>query len=530
MSEVLQTSETTEKGALNGLRLMAGRLVQTWRQQTGGHQRRLALMGALVLVCLGALCWWAMQPTWKVLYSGLPSEDARQIAAMLTAAGLKYDVSADGTILRVPSEMLDKARLATAAKASGKGGRLGFELFDKPNWAGSDFDEKVNYQRALEGELEHTIDTLADVQSSRVHLVLPHDALFQEQQRDAKASVVLRLKSNHLNDSEADSIRSLVASAVDDLQPDHVVLVDADGHSSLGGKTGADATAVYEQTLADHILQTLEPVAGEGNVRATVAVDYDSSATEETEEKYDPSATVNLSMQRSEEISGAQTPASGVPGTASNAPNQKPPLFPSKQGGLESSKEESGTYAASKKTSHRVQGPGRLRRITAAVLVNDRTLTTSAKKTSVQQPWTPDEMKEMVLLAQAAVGYDATRGDQVVVQNLRFEAPIASSSNPLQRLLQGAPMLETVLRYGTILAITAAFFFLVWRPLVAGQGKNSGVPPDGPPPPGLPFDSLESGGAHAVQGSQVLFQQVIDHIHRDPAQSARILQTWMKAE
>src|SRR6202007_2797082 len=146
---------------------------------------------------------------------------------ILTQAQIPFDLTADGTTIRVPAAELDKARLATAAKGGTKRGRPGVEIFVKPNWVGSEFDEQVNYQRALEGELEHTVGTLADVASARVHLVLPHDSLFREQERPAKASVVLKLRHRSLADGEPDAIRNLVASAVDGLSPEHVGLGDA---------------------------------------------------------------------------------------------------------------------------------------------------------------------------------------------------------------------------------------------------------------------------------------------------------------
>lgn len=157
----------------------------------------------ILVVCFGGLTWYASRPDWRTLYAGLDPDDARQMAQQLTTAAIPFDVSPDGTCLRVAAENLDKARLATTAKGGPRSGRMGFELFDNPNWMGSEFDEKVNYQRALEGELEHTIATLASVQSARVHLVLSHDSLFTTEQRDAKASVVLRLRHRVLADGEA---------------------------------------------------------------------------------------------------------------------------------------------------------------------------------------------------------------------------------------------------------------------------------------------------------------------------------------
>ena len=267
--------------------------------------------------------------------------------------------TADGTGIRVPAAQLDKARLATAAKGGVKSGRLGFELFDKPNWVGSEFDEQVNYQRALEGELEHTVGTLSDIESARVHLVLPHDSLFRDQERPAKASVVLKLRHRTLADGEPDAIRNLVASAVDGLTPDHVVLVDAAGNLPLGPKTAEAMQLTAEQALEEKLISTLEPVTGTGNVRASVTLDYDDAATDETQETYDPDKTVTLSMQRTEQTTGPQQVASGVPGTASNAPNsQALPVYPQQPRRRRPRRPSPAPTAHRRPTRHMVESPG----------------------------------------------------------------------------------------------------------------------------------------------------------------------------
>jgi flagellar M-ring protein FliF len=214
-----------------------------------------------------------MQPSWRVLYAHLDPADARELGDELTAAKIPFDVTPDGTTIKVPADQLDKARLETAAKGGPKSGRLGFELFDKPNWVGSEFDERVNYQRALEGELEHTIESLGSVKSAHVHLVLPHESLFTERQEEAKASVLLKLRQRDLNPQEVDAIRNLVASAVDHLSPVNVTLVDADGRAQLGVRNSDAAAGEEEQRLADRLIATLEPVTGEGNVRSSVHLD-----------------------------------------------------------------------------------------------------------------------------------------------------------------------------------------------------------------------------------------------------------------
>src|SRR5579863_2582269 len=186
-----------------------------WAAMTPSGRRWSAIAALLLVTLTGGLFWYGMRTDWRTLYAGMDPEDARAASQTLTQAQIPFDVTADGTAIRVAAGQLDKARLATAAKGGVKSGRMGFEIFDKPNWVGSEFDEQVNYQRALEGELEHTVGSLGDVDSARVHLVMPHDSLFQGEERPAKASVVLKLKRSSLADGEADAIRNLVASAVD---------------------------------------------------------------------------------------------------------------------------------------------------------------------------------------------------------------------------------------------------------------------------------------------------------------------------
>ena len=386
------------------------------------QQRRWAIAASVMLAAmLGGLLWYGLRTDWRTLYAGLDPEDARQVGLTLTQGQIPYDVADNGTTLRVAAAQLDKARLATAAKGV-KSGRMGFELFDKPNWVGSEFDEQVNYQRALEGELEHTVGSLADVESARVHLVLAHDSLFRDQDRPAKASVVLKLRRGALADGEADAIRNLVASAVDRLAAEHVVLVDSTGRLPLGPKTPEALQLRAEQALEEKLISTLEPVTGSGNVRASVTLDYDPDALEETRENYDPTQSATLSMERTEQTTGGQPVAAGVPGTASNVPNsQALPVYPKTTSQPQTSKTESGTYGVSKTVRHLVENPGKVRRLTAAIVVNDRMMQAPGKGTPTRwQTRSQDELRNLTALAQAAVGFDASRGDVVTVQDLAF--------------------------------------------------------------------------------------------------------------
>src|SRR3954447_23610072 len=251
---------TPDKTLAHGLSTVCVR-ARVWWASLQATQRTWALVSVLLLASLvGGLLYLMLRTEWRMLYANLDGEDARQLGTTLTQAQIPFDVSADGSGIRVPASQLDKARLATAAKGAIRSGRLGFELFDKPNWVGSEFDEQVNYQRALEGELEHTVSSLSDVESARVHLVMPHDSLFRDQERPAKASVVLKLRHRSLADGEPDAIRNLVASAVDGLTPERVALVDAAGQAPLGTRTTEALRLSAEQALEEKLISTLEPV------------------------------------------------------------------------------------------------------------------------------------------------------------------------------------------------------------------------------------------------------------------------------
>jgi flagellar M-ring protein FliF len=526
------------------------------KQRTG-----LIGAGALLALLAAGLLWYALRTDWRTLYTGLESEDIRATSVALSQAGIPFEPTPDGGGIRVPAQYLDKARLLSAGKGSAKSGRLGFEIFDKPNWVGSEFDEQVNYQRALEGELEHTVSTLSDVSSARVHLVMPHDSLFRDQDRPAKASVILKLRKRSLAEGEPDAIRNLVASAVDGLSPERVVLVDADGNLPLGPKTAEALRQTAEQNLEEKLVATLEPVTGSGNVRASVTVDYDDSATDTTQESYDPDKTVTLTMQRTEQNSGGQALAAGVPGTASNAPNtQALPVYPQQSTGPQQARSEAGTYGASKMERHVVEGPGKMRRMTAAIVVNDRMMQPATKnKAAVFQTRSPDEIRNLTALAQAAVGFDPARGDMVTVQDLSFDDNRLQQPEPFwQQLLKQAESFPVLVKYlALLLGLMCVLLFglqptlrrLFREPKPAkgkdmkdkkGKALKGAKGEDGRE---LPENVAASEAAQQVLQSPVneeqerertraqeIFEQVATHLKREPTQSSRLLQSWIHSD
>jgi flagellar M-ring protein FliF len=530
----------------------------------------------LAAACAG-MVWFAGRPDWRVLFSGLDGKDTQQVSQELAAAGIPYELTADGAGIQVPADRVDKARMEVAAKGMPQTGRLGFELFDKPNWVGSEFDERVNYQRALEGELEHTIGTISAVQSARVHLVLPQPSLFASEEKAAKASVVLKLRRAGLDPDQADAIRSLVAGSVENLSADQVTLVDADGRGNLKPRSKNAAEDDEETAMEAKLVAMLEPLAGRDNVRATVRVTYDEDTQDRTDEVYDPSQVATLTMQKSEQIATAPVRATGIPGTASNSPGaaavggaagsaaaaapgtppllQKEalPVYPQQGAGQNQSvREENGTYGVTKHLVHTEEGPGRVRRVSAAVVVNDRSVIEGTGKLAhaVWKPRSADEMHRLEQLAQAAVGYDAGRGDQVVMENVSFSTNAAALTPPLmERLTEGTSSLlrtQPGLMRTVLLGVCGILLVLfVLRPVTRQAIATLREPVMLPASAGkvqvaLPGEWEQDGAVNhelAVpsprkisklqQQHQGIFEHVSEHIRREPAQSTRLLEAWI---
>lgn len=534
MAEMKMAAKPLGGQVLQGAKNIASRINQMSPQQ----QVRWGALALLAVAILGGLIWYGTRTDWRTLYAGLSSDDARTMASELTTAGIPFNVTPNGSGIVVPAADLDKARLAVTAGGGPSSGRMGFALFNKPNWVGSDFDERVNYQRALEGELEQTIDTLNDVRSCRVNIVMEHDSLFTSEARGAKASVVLNLKQRSLSADQAQAIRNLVAAAVDGLKPENVVLVSANGVDQFGTPGQNSIELSQEQALAQQVISTLQPIAGIGNVRAAVHLDFDTAMTSETDETYDPKQSVTLSTEKNVQSSGGQAQASGVPGASSNAPNSnakgKPPLYPPQNSGQQSSDQESSTFGVSKKIQHTAQGPGKVTRLTIAVLLNEP-WTMQGKKV-VWQPRTPQEMQRLTQLVQAAVGYSPTRGDVVTVEQLPFDlSSSAISMSFMDHLEQWMQLASPLLRPAALILGLILLVLFVFRPMLktaasmpATRALSSGGGPQG---------QISESAAEALAKlpplerqklqAQLTFERVGESINREPAQSARLLQSWI---
>lgn len=505
--------------------------------------QRLLLAGGAVLVSATLWIFVALlgQPKYVTLYSGLRPEEAQALAAKLAAKNIPHQISPDGGSLLVPEDKLDASRLETAAGGLPRNARLGFELFDTPNWAGSDFTERVNYQRALEGELERTLATLSEVEAVRVHLVLPEESLYSEQQHDAKAAVILKTRSGHLSEEAQQAIPQLVASAVDRLRPENVTVVDADSNTPLlHNRDGASGRAfALDEELSKTLVRTLEPVVGADHVRASVHVEYELGTSEDTQETYDPKAAATLTQEHSEENSTAPASA-GVPGTASNVPSATPPAPSTPSAEQSSSRSDATTYAVSKSLHHTVEPAGRVKRIAAAVLVDDAMESTqqAGKRTSTRRKRTPEEMKEIEELARAAIGVDSQRGDVLAVENLSFQESPVEIPAPQGKTEQLRRVIEPwswALRYVGLAALFAVIYWLVLRPVkkqalaafreLPGRvsarlvPQTAGATALGEGAAG----GLEEGGKRAGQLKRLLSEKV----KAEPESASRLVENWM---
>jgi|SRR5579863_1051619 len=529
-------------------------------------KQRGLLAGAAVLTVavLALFAHMLSTPDYKPLVTGMETADAQALVTQLAAKNIQYEISTDGKTVSVPSDKVDSTRMELATDGMPRSGRLGFELFDKLNWGQTEFDEKVNYQRALEGELERSIQTLKDVDSVRVHLVLPTSSVFLDRERKAKASVVLKPRGSHLSDETQMAIARLVAGAVDNLSPEDVTVVDAETNRPLGmpRRDSFSADGDMEQELSAQLVQTLEPVVGPQHARARVNVEYDPSTTEENAETYDPKSAVAVSEQKSEEQVGGILDG-GIPGTSSNVPgggtdDSKPAAANGTAkaagdnrtktvvdggDGTQLSKSESNTYAVNKVVRHTLQPAGRIRRITAALLVDDalEVKQENGKRSETRRKRTPEELKQIEDLARAAIGVDAARGDVLTVQNLSFDQSPAEAAPVKPTVMQKVRVTledwSSLVRYAAIILLFLLAYALLLRPLkkqllttfrelpAALSARNQPVAvPD--LEPGQDINTLPVSQQRAV----ALKKQLLEKVTAEPVAASKLIQAWIHEE
>lgn len=379
------------------------------------------------------------EASFRPLFSSLSSEDASGIVQKLKEKGIDYRINDNGTTILVPEAKVAELRLEMAGAGLPKTGRIGYEIFDKTNFGITDFAEHVNYRRAVEGELERSIMSIAEVDQARVHVTFPKDSVFLDAREPAKASVLVRLHAGaELSAQNVAAITHLVSSAVEGLTPAAVSVVDMRGNllnrarrtSSPDGDS-SDEALEYQQKI-EHELQakinsTLEPLLGTDKFRTALSVECDMSTGEQSEEVFDPSKSVMASSQRTEDLPGTTTLSGGQPGTASNLPHPPPQSTGTTVGA--SRRVENVTYQSSRTTRHVRIPQGSIKRLSIAVLV-DQSVQWQGKGAQMQRvlvPPTPEKLKTIHDLVATAVGFLPSRGDQLTVETLPFDSTLNSA-------------------------------------------------------------------------------------------------------
>lgn len=517
-------------------------LKQFWASRNG-RQRGFLIGGAVATAAILALFVKLIgTPDYKPLFTGLEPADAQALTAKLDAQGIPHQASADGKTISVPADKVDVARMQTVSDGQPRSGRLGFEIFDKMSWGQTEFDEKVAYQRAMEGELARSIQTLADVESARVHLVMPTDSVFLDRQRNAKASVILKLRRGTLSKSAALSISRLVASAVDELRPEDVSIVDADSDRSLGiGQDTIDGPN-GSADLSQRLLSTLEPVIGAGKIRASVNVSYSQESKDQSEEKYDPTVSAVLNVQRTEDHAGGSAIPSGVPGTASNVPTASKPKPTSNEGETQTSKTETAQYGVNKTITHTISPAGQVDRLTAAILVDD-VMVKSVQKGKVsytRRKRTPEELNQIKELAEAAIGFDEKRGDSISVQNISFDADSADMDLPAptlpEKVQKTVSQYSPALRPLSLLGLFLLVYFFMIRP-VQKQALSATVELSAPDTTqelaaAPKVEALSAGTPEEVGAVRAvhLKEEAAEMIRQKPLHTTRAVQAWLREE
>ena len=413
-------------------------------------RQRISIVLAAILTgaAIFGLARWKQESDFRPLYTAMAPEDAAGVVQKLRETGVDFRLSENGGTVLVSSSKLAESRLALAAAGLPKTGRIGFELFDKSAFGATDFVEHINYKRALEGELERSVMSLAEVEEARVHLTLPKESVFLDKQEPAKASVVLKLRpAAQISQQNVFAITNLVASAVEGLGPESVSVVDMNGNLlNRPRRTGDNASSQItsealevrqqlERDLVAKIHSTLEPLIGPDRFRAGASVECDLTSGEQQEETFDPTHSVMVSSQKTEDVTDRASAASGIPGTASNLPGGQAPK-PGGSGGL-SRRTENVSFQTSRIVRQTHIPQGMIRRMSLSVLV-DHTVQwegTGAAKHRVLVPPTPETIQTIKDLVAASTGFNAGRGDQLIVESLPFESslnaqPPASAPKP----------------------------------------------------------------------------------------------------
>jgi len=514
--------------------------------------RALFLLGAAALIAVVSAAWlWTTNPSYGVLFTNVSDRDGGAILAQLSQMNIPYRNGDGGTIL-VPADKVHEARLKLASQGLPKGSIVGFEILEGQKFGMTQFQEQLNYQRGLEGELARSIQTLAPVAAARVHLALPKASGFLRDREPPTASVLLQLHPGQtLDRAQVAGVVHLVASSVPELNPKNVSVVDQHGDllanqsETVAGLNSSqlDYLEQIQSTTIKRIEDILEPIVGRGNVRAQVTADVDFTAVESEAETYTPNQAADKAAIRSqsstESAQAGADKAQGVPGALSNQPpvpatapinGTTPPVNAAgAAGGGNTHKELTTNYEVDKNIRRTHGASGQIRRLTAAVVINNKPAEAAQAGQAAAAggtPWDAKEIENLQALARQAMGYDDKRGDALNLVNAPFSQPELAALEPVP-LTQRPEVLALAKEAGKavlFLVLTGIVVFGVLRPAVKAIGAApkvlAEIVPDGGAKPALEAPPPGGGTPASLEGVRQIAKS-------DPVAVANVVKTWV---
>lgn len=502
----------------------------------------LLTIGSLTLLIL-----WTQKTDYEILYTGLSSEDAGEVITQLQDSKVPYKIGPGGTSIMVPKNMVYETRMQMASKGYPQSGGMGYELFDQQSIGVTEFVQKINFRRALQGELSRTVNEIKEVKRCRIHLTLPEQNLYLDEQEKPSASVVLTLYGGKtLRPDQLQGISHLIASSVENLDPNNVIIVDSHGKLLSGGEeetlygryssSQAEIQKAIERRAESKIISMLAGVVGQDKVTAKVSALMDFTQIEQTEESYDPEASAVRSEQRTEEKSKNRKPsASGVPGVMSNSPDiaQGTNTGQGQSSQDFNKSQETINYEISRVTKRVVKPTGTIQRLTTAVLIDGTYAMVKGedgKEVRTYVPRTDEEMKKYKNLIEQAVGFNEDRGDSIEVVNIQFRELELEKDTFMDKTV-GFIDWPSTLRYLFMGLLFIVFLFVGLKPMIrllnktmselpaARQQLVSGTGAEGE------LEELPAIGENEGTSKQ---RQIVDFAKKNPRLFAQYLKTMMR--
>ncbi|EHJ48567.1 flagellar M-ring protein FliF [Solidesulfovibrio carbinoliphilus subsp. oakridgensis] len=535
------------------------KLIQYWSNRSAAQRILLGGLAGSMAIAFLVMVYLLNQAEMRVLYTNMAPEDASRVVELLKASKTPYELRENGTTVLVPAEAVYEQRLKVAGEGVMHGQGVGFELFDQLKVGQTDFVQRINYSRALQGELSRTITEFPQVEKARVHLVLPQKSLFIEEQKKASASVVLTLKRGQkLDAKQLQGIVNLVAMSVEGLTPEHITITDTTGQSLYqpradGGLDGLSTTQfefknTFEANLENRIEQLLTPIVGPGRALAKANVDLDFSQRTVRKELYDPNVTVVRSEQKSEESTsgsaavdagGATTTPRGGGAAVPNS-NFRGDGYSGTESTQKSSRQNSTTnYEINKEEQNVVTPVGDLKRQSIAVIVDGTYEKVEGKNTFTFVPRKAEELERIKQVVARAAGLDPARGDEIQVSSFEFGVPDGSGEPSLmQTMLEYAQRLGKPFLNGLLLFL---FLILVVRPVVLALIRPRVTEEEIETLERLPEGEARLALAEAEEGDEVTMLDgakqfelsknlALQLFEENMEQSMTLLKSWLKQE